>query len=132
MPRILVVDDNAKNCELVVESLTDIVQCDVAVSGEEALVAYNKKIESSDPYALILLDIAMPGIDGIDVLKAIRVKEELRGVRLGYGTPVIMVTAYKEPFRNAFNNGCDDYILKPIDPDALVEKVKEKLNKMTS
>jgi len=129
MWKVLVVDDNERNAELLVEVLDGRATCDVAANGEDALTAYNKSIESNSPYAVILLDIAMPGIDGLDVLKAIRKKEENKGIQMGQGTPVIMVTAYKEPFMDAFNKGCDDYVLKPIDPDRLIKKLDEKLTK---
>ncbi|MEW5895070.1 MAG: response regulator [Candidatus Omnitrophota bacterium] len=129
MWRLMVVDDNERNVELLVEILGDRAQCDVAYNGEDALVAYNRSIEKNAPYDIILLDIVMPGIDGLDVLKAIRAKEEARKIEIGRGVPVIMVTAYKEPFMDAFNKGCDDYILKPVDPDKLVKKIEDKLSK---
>ncbi len=127
MSRVLVVDDNFLNRKLIIEIISDIAQCDVAVNGKEALEAYALSNEKNDPYDLILLDIAMPGIDGIEVLKHVRDAEATRGVLLGEGLPIIMTTAYKEPFLDAFSKGCDDYILKPIQPEVLLQKVKEKL-----
>lgn len=128
MWKVLVVDDNKRNCELLVETLSDLARSDIAESGEQALTLYNHSVEQNKPYDLILLDIAMPGIDGLDVLKAIREKEVKGGVELGFGVPIIMVTAYREPFMDAFNRGCDDYVLKPIDPDKLIKKIEEKLS----
>lgn len=127
MWKILVVDDVSMNSELLVETLSDRAQCEIRDNGVGALDAYNKSVASNNPFDLILLDIAMPDISGIDVLKSIRKSEESRGIRLGQGVPVIMVTAYKEPFMDAFNGGCDDYILKPIDPDKMIVKIEEKL-----
>jgi CheY-like chemotaxis protein len=127
MRKILVVDDTEMNSELLVETLSEVAQCDVRANGEGALEAYNQSLESGGPYDLILLDIAMPDISGIEVLKIIRAAEKTRGVRLGRGVPIIMVTAYKEPFMDAFNGGCDDYILKPIDVDKLIAKIEEKV-----
>ncbi len=133
MWKILVADDSSMNCEFVLEALSEIAQCDLVTSGEEALVAWNKSMQSPEAqYDMILLDVAMPGIDGISVLKAIRQKEELLGIRLGYGVPIVMVTAHREQFMDSFNNGCDDYLLKPIDPEHLIKKVKEKLEKNSS
>ncbi len=130
MWKILVADDNSMNCEYIVEALSAIAKCDVVLSGEEALVAWNKSGQASgEAYDMILLDVAMPGIDGISVLKAIRQKEELQGIHLGYGVPIVMVTAHREQFMDSFNSGCDDYLLKPIDPDDLIKKVTEKLEK---
>jgi len=128
MWKALIVDDNKTNSELLVDTLDNKAVCTVANSGEEALVIYNRSVEENKPFDFILLDVAMPGLDGLDVLKVIRAKESSRGIQLGYGVPVIMVTAYKEPFMEAFNRGCDDYILKPIDPDKLLSKISEKLS----
>ena len=129
MWKVLVVDDNEKNAELLVEILSGKAQCDVRNNGEDALSAYNRSIEMNTPYDVLLLDIAMPGLDGLDVLRVIRAKEEARKIKIGRGIPVIMVTAYKEPFMDAFNKGCDDYILKPIDPDQVIKKIEDKLSK---
>ncbi len=127
MWKVLVIDDNANNCELIVATLEGLASCDVMENGEQALEAYGKSIENSQPYDALFLDIAMPGIDGIDVLKTIRSKENGRGVPEGKGVPIFMVTAHKEPFMHSFNIGCTEYILKPIDPGKLIIKLKEKL-----
>ena len=128
MWKILVVDDIALNSELLVETLADLAQCDVRDNGTGALEAFHQSVEKQTPYDLILLDIAMPDMSGIEVLKRIRTDEEARGVRLGQGVPIVMVTAYKEPFMDAFNGGCDDYVLKPVDTDKLIAKIQEKLS----
>ena len=127
MWKVLVVDDNKNNCDLLVSTLDGLGVCDVCENGEEGLAAYKKSIEEKSPYDVILLDVAMPGIDGIEVLKLIRNKEEERGVSEGKGVPIFMVTAHKEPFMDAFNIGCTEYILKPIEPDKVILKLKEKL-----
>lgn len=126
MYKILVVDDNFANRQLIIEILKDLADCDIAVNGKEAIEAYNKSL-NGNKYDLILLDIAMPEIDGIEFLKILRQNEKNAGIELGDGIPIIMITAYKEPVIEAFNYGCDDYILKPVDADILIEKIKEKL-----
>ncbi|OGX31002.1 MAG: hypothetical protein A2787_02685 [Omnitrophica WOR_2 bacterium RIFCSPHIGHO2_01_FULL_48_9] len=92
----------------------------------EAVNAYNLSIKKN-PYNLILLDIEMPGINGLEILKKIRESEKTAGIRLGEGVPIIIVTAYEKRFLEAFNYGCDDYVLKPIDPDILVKKIEQKM-----
>lgn len=127
MRKILVVDDTEMNSELLVETLCEVAHCDVRANGTGALEAFNQAVAAKAPYDLILLDIAMPDMTGIEVLKVIRADEKARGIKLGSGVPIIMVTAYKEPFMDAFNGGCDDYILKPIDVDKLIAKIEEKI-----
>ncbi|MCD6459789.1 response regulator [bacterium] len=126
MWKILVVDDHPGNRELIKEMLKDYAYCDVAADGDEAIDKYNLSL-SDKRYDLILLDIAMPGIDGLEFLKQLREKEEKFGIYVGKGTPVIMVTSYKEFCYDAFNHGCDDYVLKPMVPDELIGKIKKSL-----
>jgi CheY-like chemotaxis protein len=127
MWKILVVDDNQANRQLLVEVLSDHAQCDTAANGREAFDMYRAGLTKKKPYELILLDIAMPEVDGLAFLEMVRDLEASHGVEIGDGVPIIMVTAFDQPFMRAFNLGCDDYILKPVDPDQLVNKIKMKL-----
>lgn len=126
MYRILIVDDNFENRQLLAEILREVAECDFAANGVEAVDAYNLSLKGQS-YNLILLDIEMPGINGLEILKKIRESETKAGIRLGEGIPIIIVTAYEKRFLEAFNYGCDDYILKPIDPDLLIKKIEQKI-----
>ena len=127
MWRILVVDDNFINRKLLLEILRDKANCDIAAGGQEAIEAYDLSLQEDNPYDAILLDISMPEVSGLDVLRDIRGKEAGRGIELGRGVPIIMVTAFKEPFMESFNLGCDDYLLKPVDVAKLLEKLEAKI-----
>ncbi len=127
MWKVLVVDDNFANRQLILDALEGMARCDVAVNGKEAIEAYNSSSKTDDKYQLILLDIAMPEVNGLEFLKILREHEKSEGIELGDGMPVIMVTAFKQPFIEAFDRGCDDYIIKPVDPDDLILKIKEKI-----
>jgi two-component system, chemotaxis family, chemotaxis protein CheY len=127
MWKILIADDDFYNRKLLVEILKGKADCDIAANGKETIEAYDLSVSEKKPYDLLLLDIGMPDIDGIQVLRKIRESEHLAGVNLGDGIPVLMVTGYKEPAIEAFNGGCDDYIIKPIDAKILIEKVRSKL-----
>jgi two-component system, chemotaxis family, chemotaxis protein CheY len=129
MWKILVVDDNFVNRKLLVEILKTKAQCDVAANGKEAMEAYTIALQEKAPYDVILLDIAMPEMNGLEVLHQIRKREGEGGVLLGVGVPIIMITAYKDPCFEAFRKGCDDYMLKPIDGSKLLQKIEEKLKK---
>jgi two-component system chemotaxis response regulator CheY len=128
MWKILVVDDNYENRELIAEILRDTAQCDVASNGKEAIDSYNASLQNK-PYDLILLDIEMPEINGLELLRKIRQSEEAADIPLGEGVAIIMVTAHKKPFLDAFYQGCNDYIIKPIDPGKLIQKIEKKLGK---
>jgi YesN/AraC family two-component response regulator len=85
-----------------------------ALSGEEALELLERHPES---VTLILSDINMPGMNGLDLLKV--VKEKHRRLK------VFMITAYgdEEYHRRACEYGCDDYFTKPIDFGVLKERL---------
>ena len=76
------------------------------------------EIATSEKIHLILLDITLPGINGEQVLSELR--------KMGYETPVIMVTADNdmEMTVNTFEMGADDYISKPFEMDELLVRVK--------
>jgi DNA-binding response OmpR family regulator len=105
MARVLVVDDEPDAVELLTEFLTgkgyDVV---TASNGEEAL----QRVKEDRPH-LILLDVRMPGMSGLEVLRRVREIDQEVGV--------IMVTAVneEETGRTALALGAFDYIVKPLD-----------------
>jgi len=129
MHKFLIVDDNFENRQLLAEILREVAKCDFAATGKEAVDAYNLALEQGSPYSLILLDIELPEVDGLEILRKIRESEKAAGIDLGDGIPVIIVTAYEKRFLEAFNNGCDDYLLKPINTDTLLEKIANIFDK---
>lgn len=119
--KILVVDDEERIRRLLrmyLEREDYIIE--EAENGEEALVK-----ALSEDYDLILLDIMMPGMDGIEVCKQLREKK---------ATPVIMLTAKGEETNRVqgFEVGTDDYIVKPFSPREVVLRVKALLRRSSS
>src|SRR5215475_15796730 len=114
---ILIVDDKPEN----IFSLKTILELhsfptDTALSGEEAL----KKILRQS-YALIILDVQMPGMDGFEVAEAISGYSKARDI------PVIFLSAVNTEKRfiaKGYNSGAIDYLTKPVDPDILLLKVQ--------
>ena len=129
MYKILIVDDNFENRQLLAEILREVSVCDFAASGKEAIEAYNLALQKKEPYSLILLDIELPEINGLEILGKIRESEKNAGIVLGEGVPIIIVTAYEKRFLEAFDKGCDDYILKPINTDLLLKKIADLVDK---
>ena len=113
---ILVVDDDAKNLTAIESILKDIDATLIKVdSGEKAL---RKCLENK--FALILLDVKMPGMNGYETAELIHNKEGFREI------PIIFLTAYDrsdEGMKRAYSLGAVDFIFKPIIPDMLKSKV---------
>ena len=117
--RILVVDDNAQNLELIVAYLDSLgVQVDTAVDGVEAL----EKVQQAD-YNLILLDIMMPKMSGFEVCPKLKSDPKTRDI------PVIMVTALNEltDIERAIASGTDDFVSKPVNRLELITRVRSLL-----
>ena len=118
-PRILVVDDTPANVHILQARLAasgyDIV---TATDGEEALVA----VKETQP-DLILLDVMMPRLDGIEVCRRLRADPSLPFI------PIVMVTAKADPkdIVAGLEAGGDEYLTKPVDQAALVARVKSML-----
>lgn len=116
--KILIVDDD--------DNISEILNMYLKSSGYTTKIAENGKtaqsiFEEFNPN-LVLLDVMIPGIDGINVLKWIRKQSEI---------PVIMLTAKGDTFDKvlALELGADDYIVKPFEPKELLARVKAVLRR---
>ncbi|MCB0333121.1 MAG: response regulator [Bdellovibrionales bacterium] len=125
--RALVVEDDFASRKIVQKILGHFFECDVAVNGEEALAAFDDAHSSQTPYTLICLDVMMPNMDGHEVLKQVREKEEALDVGGLAGVKVIMTTGRddKESILSAFREGCEAYLTKPINREDLLSKLHE-------
>lgn len=119
-PQILAVDDTPENLQILGETLSRQVDCDLsfASDGPEALAA----VKESSP-DLILLDVMMPGMSGFEVCKTLKADPATAAI------PVIFLTAKMETsdVLTGFELGAVDYILKPFNPPELVARVRTQL-----
>jgi CheY-like chemotaxis protein len=114
--RVLLIDDEApfvRNLERLLGARGFIVRC--ALSGPEGL----KLLEEEAPFDAVVLDVRMPGMDGLATLKEIRERD--------LETPVLMLTGHAslESGIEAIREGAGDYLMKPCDVEDLAEKVCE-------
>lgn len=125
--KILVVEDDFASRTVMQKIASKYGACDVAVNGAEALLAFESAYSQGEPYALVLLDIMMPGMDGHEVLAKIRAFEEEWGVTGLDGVKVIMVTALGdfENIMKGFRGQCEAYIVKPIQENKLVDHLRD-------
>jgi CheY-like chemotaxis protein len=115
-PLVLIVDDHPINLKLASEVLlASAYEVVVAADAEQAQQLLTTLVPD-----LILMDIALPGMDGLALTKIIKADPRLRRV------PVVALTAYamRGDELKASDAGCDGYITKPIDTRSLVEQVR--------
>jgi two-component system chemotaxis response regulator CheY len=126
--RILIAEDDMVSRKFLFKFLSQYGECDLTVDGLEALDAFLLSLKENKPYDLICLDIMMPKVDGVKVLKTIRQLEKERKIPVELRAKVIMITALGETnyVQQSFEIGCDAYASKPMDIEKLV-KVLEKL-----
>jgi diguanylate cyclase (GGDEF)-like protein len=115
-PRVVVVDDNRMHRELAADALRSEVRLDLCASAEEALESLRR-----EPAELVLSDLTMPGISGLDLVERIR--------REHPGTDFVVLTGHAsvESAVGALRMGASDYLLKPIQPEELVHVVQRLL-----
>jgi len=123
--RVLVVDDDEMNRTLIAHCLEKqacrVTQC---AGGEEALAALH-----SEPLpALILLDVVMPGMSGLEVCRRIKADPETGAI------PIILLTALekREDRRRGMQAGADDFLIKPVSRRALLERVSRLLPQISA
>jgi DNA-binding response OmpR family regulator len=113
--RVLIVEDERRLAENIARSLRESAgyAVDVTLDGEEGLF-----MAESNPYDLVLLDLMLPRLDGLQLLTRIR--------KAGQDTPVLVLTARdeKESVVALLNAGADDYVTKPFDLGELLARSK--------
>lgn len=118
--KVLLVDDESPFVEALAKRLKlRELEVAIALSGPEAL----QKLENDPTTDVVVLDVKMPGMDGIETLKAIKARYPLM--------EVIMLTGHAtvESAIDGMKVGALDYLMKPCDMDVLMAKVREAKNK---
>ncbi|TMJ18546.1 MAG: response regulator [Alphaproteobacteria bacterium] len=113
--RVLVVDDDDKNLLAIRTVIEDIAEVEVAQSGEEALRHLLR-----GEFAVILLDVFMPGMDGYETAQIIRQRDQTKRI------PIVFLSAVnkeKEHLMRGYSMGAVDYVFKPVEPVVLRSKV---------
>ncbi len=118
MERLLVIDDDTELCELVVEYLTaEGFTVEVVHDGESGV-----RRATSEPFALIILDVMLPRLDGFETLKRIRAVSHV---------PTLMLTARGDDVDRivGLEIGADDYLSKPFNPRELLARIRAILRR---
>lgn len=125
MPRILIVEDDPAVRDVVEHALSrEGMDTTTAGDGETAL----ERLRGSDPFDLVVLDVMLPGMDGVSVCR------EIRGGEAGANNktvPILMLTARDDETSVVvgLEVGADDYVTKPFNPRELVSRVRAHLRR---
>jgi len=113
-PRLLVVDDEYFNYEMLEMALAKDFKLSYANSGQSCLSS-----AIADSPDVILLDVCMPGLDGYDTCRLLKNTPETRNI------PVVMVSGLESTKEQqaGFDAGCDAYVVKPFSVNVLLEKI---------
>ncbi len=124
MLKMLIAEDDIVSRKLLWKVLSEFGDCDMVINGLEAIDAYIMAFKEEEPYDLVCLDIMMPKIDGVKVLKTIRDLEMQHQVK--NPCKIIMVTALSETevVDDSFTKGADAYATKPLDIEKFIEVMK--------
>lgn len=117
--RVLIVEDDLDIADLLKVNLSDInLDCDVCHRGDTAL----NKILNND-YSLIILDLALPGLSGLEICREVREKKPLQ--------PILMLTAKSSELDQiiGLEVGADDYMTKPFSIPSLQARVRARINR---
>jgi DNA-binding response OmpR family regulator len=118
--KILLLEDDALLSKILTKHLRTNYETTPVYDGNSALDILEKK-----KFDLLILDSNVPGISGLELIKELRAYNDT--------TPIIMITAYQDTkhLKNAFTNGCNDYIKKPFELDELdmrIENISRTFN----
>jgi two-component system chemotaxis response regulator CheY len=121
----LIVEDDMVCRRILQKLLSAYGSVDAVTNGREALTAIQKARAAQTPYHLICLDIDMPDMNGHQVLIQIRKEEDSLGGVPDARARVLMTTGHSQPEHVvvAFHNRCDGFLVKPVNPHKLSEKL---------
>ncbi|MBP5362065.1 MAG: response regulator [Ruminococcus sp.] len=125
---VLIIDDDPVDCEHARLALEEIgVKCDIAHSGEEAIEIVKLQHIRKQSYSLILVDLKMPDMNGIETTKEIR-------KLIAHETSIIIITAYKwdDIQKEALDADVDSFITKPLVANNVIEEFRLAMLKRTN
>lgn len=127
MLNVLLVDDSDSLRYILKAFLKEIAHCDEAVNGREAVTMVRESLESGKGYDLILMDIMMPDVDGLDATRRINTLLDEENVQPDCRPKIVMLTCLndsKHMLEAQYECGAAAYITKPFERDILFETIK--------
>ncbi len=124
--KILIAEDDRISRSFLQKFMANYGEVEVAVDGMDAIDLYMDAIKDKEPFDLLCLDIMMPKVDGLKVLKVIRQLETQNKQAADSRLKIIMMTALADIgyVDEAFRLGCDAYASKPVGTEKVEEAIK--------
>ncbi|MDD5456388.1 MAG: response regulator [Candidatus Margulisbacteria bacterium] len=125
--KIMIVDDELVSRSKLTMILRQFGICHEYDRGDRAVIAFERALIEKQPYNLMTLDISMPDMGGMLVLSKIRAIEDRMRVAPENKVVIIMVTSNdeKESFFTAISQHCNDYIIKPVEKEVMLQRLKK-------
>jgi two-component system chemotaxis response regulator CheY len=123
----LIVDDDERIALLITKILSKHGSCTVASNGDKALQLFKGQHEANAPFDAVFMDIMMPGMDGHEVVKQMRLFEKEQGVRDIHTFKLIMISALsdtKNVCKSFFHGYAEAYVAKPDIKAKLLEELR--------
>ena len=119
-------DDDKPTRQLLKAMVSKVGECETADNGKKAISAFIKAWQDWRPLDLILLDILMPEMDGNQVLSKIRELEREKHIPEKLKVKIIMISGVSEKERvmTCLRDGCDDFLVKPLETRPLINKIR--------
>jgi two-component system chemotaxis response regulator CheY len=124
--RILVLEDDASTCRLMQIFLDPIGECRILSGGRAALDAFQSALDQGKPFDLLLLDIMVPEINGIEVLRKVRTMEQSRGIHNRNRAKIIITSSLSDArnMEQAQSADSDGYLVKPVNRAKLLSTIR--------